>query len=379
MAAINRQRLSPALASAKADRAIRLLRASITAEIALGLMAIAAGTGLALLPPAVHEQPLWPFAIQPSLLGLTEPELRGEALTGLGLALVAALLTLRALIRRRWRWPIGATACLALGLALPHLDLFVVPAYPTSFFQSPTGFSASSITEGAHLFERHCAACHGAAGRGDGPMAGGLAVPPADLTADHLWDHPDGELFWWLSHGIDGPDGGLSMPGFAAMLTPDERWNLIDFVHANGAGQAATPHPVEAPSVSGQCPDHSTRHPGGGLLRIALDDDPAPGPYDESEAPTLILRRAAITGPNRLCVAIDRDAWTAYAILAGAPSDDAGQGRQLLVDPDGFIRAHWRPGDRPDWREAGVLRTLAIRLGKEALVAAMPSGHVHHH
>src|SRR5262245_4123953 len=35
---------------------------------------------------------------------------------------------------------------------------------------------------GAALYARHCAACHGAEARGDGPMAPALSRPPADLT-----------------------------------------------------------------------------------------------------------------------------------------------------------------------------------------------------
>jgi mono/diheme cytochrome c family protein len=35
---------------------------------------------------------------------------------------------------------------------------------------------------GAALFLRHCAACHGEDGRGNGPAAGALRTQPADLT-----------------------------------------------------------------------------------------------------------------------------------------------------------------------------------------------------
>jgi mono/diheme cytochrome c family protein len=35
---------------------------------------------------------------------------------------------------------------------------------------------------GAALYARHCAACHGAEGRGDGPVAPALARAPSDLT-----------------------------------------------------------------------------------------------------------------------------------------------------------------------------------------------------
>jgi mono/diheme cytochrome c family protein len=38
-------------------------------------------------------------------------------------------------------------------------------------------------TTGADLYRTHCAACHGAEGRGDGPVAASLAQRPADLTA----------------------------------------------------------------------------------------------------------------------------------------------------------------------------------------------------
>lgn len=36
---------------------------------------------------------------------------------------------------------------------------------------------------GAALYQTHCAVCHGAEARGDGPMAPVLLVQPADLTA----------------------------------------------------------------------------------------------------------------------------------------------------------------------------------------------------
>jgi mono/diheme cytochrome c family protein len=32
------------------------------------------------------------------------------------------------------------------------------------------------------MFRAYCASCHGAAGKGDGPVAPALKVPPADLT-----------------------------------------------------------------------------------------------------------------------------------------------------------------------------------------------------
>ena len=42
--------------------------------------------------------------------------------------------------------------------------------------------SAQDIEEGAEAFVNHCAGCHGAEAKGDGPMAALMRVPPADLT-----------------------------------------------------------------------------------------------------------------------------------------------------------------------------------------------------
>jgi mono/diheme cytochrome c family protein len=41
---------------------------------------------------------------------------------------------------------------------------------------------AASLALGEALFMERCAACHGADAKGDGPAAGALKVPPANLT-----------------------------------------------------------------------------------------------------------------------------------------------------------------------------------------------------
>lgn len=47
----------------------------------------------------------------------------------------------------------------------------------------PDGPAApSSTTNGAVLYQNHCAACHGPEARGDGPLADVIAYRPADLT-----------------------------------------------------------------------------------------------------------------------------------------------------------------------------------------------------
>jgi mono/diheme cytochrome c family protein len=47
----------------------------------------------------------------------------------------------------------------------------------------------SSATDGAVLYQQHCAACHGPEARGDGPLADVIAYRPADLTRIALRSH----------------------------------------------------------------------------------------------------------------------------------------------------------------------------------------------
>jgi len=90
----------------------------------------------------------------------------GGVLLG-GLLIVAGLL-----IRRPRRWLIaagGGIAAACVAYPAPTLRLLTVEAFPTTFYVSPTGYSAGSILRGADLFATHCASCHGRQGRGDGP------------------------------------------------------------------------------------------------------------------------------------------------------------------------------------------------------------------
>lgn len=69
---------------------------------------------------------------------------------------------------------------------------------------------------GEELFERYCSACHGASGRGDGPVASSLAAMVPDLTA-LTQRHGDEFPAAWVRETIDGrfqvmAHGPRSMP-----------------------------------------------------------------------------------------------------------------------------------------------------------------------
>ena len=234
-ALLNRYRLVPALPGAR-----RVLLGSMIAEIGIGGLATVAAVALAGMEPGMHERPLWPFALQPSTLALVDPDLRREVIGGLLWCGLAGALALAGW----WRRMLWIGVPVALWLGVPHFDLLLVPAYPTSFWQAPAPATPESVAHGETLYLQHCAGCHGVGKQGDGPQAKSLSIPPADLTAEHLWDHADGELFWWLTAGMAGADGREVMPGFGGVLSEDDRWALIDAI------RATNPHrPLPAPSL----------------------------------------------------------------------------------------------------------------------------------
>ena len=82
-----------------------------------------------------------------------------------------------------------------------------------------------SIERGKELYQKHCTACHGPEGRGDGPLAAKLNPRPSNLvqTAGH---HPDGDIAWKIEIGR-GP-----MPAWKGVLSKDDIWHLTNFIQS---------------------------------------------------------------------------------------------------------------------------------------------------
>ena len=332
IACVNRWRLGP--------RRSASLRRVIVAETVVGFAVVAAAGLLSSLPPAMHTQPVWPFDWRPTLSALREaPEFRAEVAWALVAIGVATALAGVALVRRRWWLALLGVAALIGTVAAPHLGLLFAEATPATYATSPTGFTAASIALGASLYPGHCASCHGATGAGDGPAAPRLSLPPANLLADHLWGHPDGELFWWVSHGIADPadPAGTRLVMPPAGLDDDAVWALIDFLRARNAGHAASwPAPVSAPGFG--CPTRDSR-----------------------------VTLSATTVRDGNCVNADPTALAAYRLLLGnAPVE-------VVVDHAGWLRDVRRPG----WPDAASAAASVVAANAHPLAAADPA--MHHH
>jgi len=93
-----------------------------------------------------------------------------------------------------------------------------------------------AFVRGREIYENVCVVCHGVDGRGTGQMAAGLSHPPADLTSHFHTGPGDGDayLFWRVSEGgVVEPfrSMGSAMPAFKDLLSEDERWDVLTYVH----------------------------------------------------------------------------------------------------------------------------------------------------
>ena len=125
-----------------------------------------------------------------------------------------------------WATPLGCFLLVCGGSLI--LRIVLVDAYPTTYLTNPMPLTPEALAQGQQVFQQHCAVCHGPTGHGDGPATAGLDSTPADLTAAHVDDHTDGDLFWWLTHGI----AGTAMPPWQEQLSEPERWKVIHYIRS---------------------------------------------------------------------------------------------------------------------------------------------------
>ncbi len=98
--------------------------------------------------------------------------------------------------------------------------------------KNPVATSAASVTAGAAAYKKYCAFCHGAAAKGDGPLAP-KGSAPADLT-DAKWSHggTDGEIYVAIQDGL----GATSpMKGFKGKMPDQDVWNIVNYLRSLAA------------------------------------------------------------------------------------------------------------------------------------------------
>ena len=101
----------------------------------------------------------------------------------------------------------------------------------TSRLANPRSKTAESINRGRVVYETYCQVCHGAAGKGDGPvsMLGGGPFPAVrNLTDDVARGRSDGYLYGVLINAT-AMGRGL-MPRYGDKIKGTDRWDVVNYV-----------------------------------------------------------------------------------------------------------------------------------------------------
>lgn len=397
---LNRRLLLPRLAGDGPTVGRPAMRAlgrfvGIEAALAGGLLAVV--SVMSVTPPGRHVEPTWPLSFRLTFAAIEDgADLRARVLVGSQVMVLGLVSLLCAALVRGRRLTLGTGALVlcafGAGLTLPPL---AVDAYPSTYRRPHVAYQAASIVEGAALYQRHCAACHGRTGAGDGPARPSLPRPPADLRAPHTAQHTAGDIFWWITAGIPA----ARMPAFAGVLDEPQRWHVINFVRALAGGAAArrlaaglVPPELVAPDFSfavGPTPPRALRdYRGRRIVLLVLYTLPG----SHSRLAELARQYDALVQRGVEIIAVPRDAapdairqvgdeprivfpivtdgareiTAAYDLFA--PASHA----ELLVDRGGYLRALWTtpPGTGP------VLADVD-RLNSEPVVRAPAAEHAH--
>ncbi len=89
---------------------------------------------------------------------------------------------------------------------------------------NPIAISPESLARGREMYDTHCIVCHGAQGRGNGPVGQKFVPQPMELNLDYVQLQPDGQLFYTISHG------SLAMPFYRQAIATQDRWHLVNFI-----------------------------------------------------------------------------------------------------------------------------------------------------
>ena len=156
-------------------------------------------------------------------IGLVAGSVRPAGIVGGHLSLLAEAVSERIAVPRL-RPAFSLALLLAVGIGLGAIVGSHIHTGAKDAGENPVPSSPDSIARGEMLFLQNCSQCHGETGRGDGPIAKSLSLPPANLY-DHVPYHPDDFFFGAITNGLGG-----AMPAFKSQLSEEDRWHILNFL-----------------------------------------------------------------------------------------------------------------------------------------------------
>jgi putative copper resistance protein D len=397
----------------------RGLRKWVPVEFVIALAMVLVATMLANAVPAKHAViEDWPYPFRFSI-DATWGGLGMMIGAGTGIALLLLAVGAVALGRsKRWetKWRIAIPAVLAVCALVAALPPLATQAFQETYRKTPVPFDAISVANGMTIFTANCVLCHGPQAKGNGVLAKTFPIPPVDLlTEPHTAKHTAGDFFHWLTHGIPG----TGMPAFADKLSEEDRWDVVNFLHATSRGyQARLINPYVAPNqpymapqnfsysahdgTSGTLKDFRRQH---AVLLVLFSWPEAQARLDQLRQAYATLRDgnvAVLAVPvndlNQQDLAGIASGMTFPVATQGASEitrsyslfrrtlsnpDLAGEGTmpkhmEFLIDRYGYLRARWIPAvDGTGWTDIGELMRQVEQLSREKELRPPPDDHVH--
>ena len=397
----------------------RKLRTWVRIEFVLAILLVIVATLLANAVPAKHDViDYWPYPFRFTIDATWGDWLvRAIVLTGLVLLIIAGT-TIVLGRKKQWgtTWRITVPTVLGiLGLGATLYPISV-QSYPETYQKTPVPFDTISIANGVELFTANCIPCHGPQAKGNGVLAKTLPKQPVDLlTEPHTAMHTAGDFFHWLTYGRFN---GI-MPAFGEKFSEEERWDLLNFLHANSRGYQSriiTPRilpeqPFMAtPNFSYAAHDGSSgtlkdfRGKQGVLLvlfswpesRVRLDQLRAAASSIAGQNTAILAAPMTDLPPDELAAIVRdmpfpvvtqgaREISRSYALFRRTLSipDLFGEGTtpkhmEFLIDRFGYLRARWIPhGDGQGWTDMTLLTQQITQLNQEREILPPPGDHVH--
>ena len=423
------RKLLPMLELKPGDSIIRSYARRVKFETFLAILIVVVASDMAGLAPPEHENIYWPLPFRFSLAATWPVPWVPTQVCG-GAALILAGLAVAAFrfapsLRPVW-FRLGANASVAAGIASMltgsalAFSAISVKAYPDTFLTTDIPFAAASIAAGLRHYEDNCTACHGVSGHGDGPLAAGMPVnqKPADLSAPHTALHTAGDLYWWITHGFEGSP----MPGFADVLTNEDRWDIINFLGAFAVGyQARTIEPKVFPGQFWLGPPDFQVADESGASKLLSDYQLKSGfllvlfscaeeNFEQEKARleqllgakerlAALATKTILVAPGTVCEPL-RELAAGRIFLAAHDTEDVAASlglytrsfhnrkmdvvrvppvhAEFLIDRSGYIRARWLPDEDASWSDLSFVETQIALLAREPPHPPPPDIHSQH-
>jgi putative copper export protein/mono/diheme cytochrome c family protein/peroxiredoxin len=419
--------LLPMLELKPSDSVLRSYGNRVKLETVIAVLIVVVASIMAGLAPPEHDNIVWllpfrfSFAATWKIPWVPTQFVGGTLLILTGLAVL--VFRLAPSLKPAW-FRVGSNVSLAVGIgtmmagsaiAFPAIS---VKAYRDTYLTTDIPYAAPSLAAGLRHYEQNCTPCHGVSGHGDGPLASSMPIKPADLSAPHTALHTAGDLYWWVTHGFEGSP----MPGFADVLTDDDRWDIINFLGAFAVGYQAR---VIEPKINpGQYwlgpPDFQLTEDSGNtnllsdyqrksaLIVVVFSCVEANAAQETARLEQLLADRdklaalgakIILVAPGKTCDPLRKRA-TGKILIADHDTADVAATyglftrtflnrkmdvvrvpathAEFLIDSSGYIRARWLPEEDNSWSDLGFVETQLQLLAREPLAPPPPDVHSQH-